>query len=123
MVGHCLDGAPMEACGLLAADKTGRVTVCYPTANREHSAKLYSIGPTDYVTAEDDADSRGLELTGVFHSHTHTEAYPSPTDVERAGIPAWHYVIVSLREGVPSVRSYKITDGNITEEPVVTVRD
>lgn len=123
MIGHCLDGAPLEACGLLAADpRTGKVTVTHPTANAEKSAKLYSIGPRDYMAAEDAADAAGLELVGVFHSHTHTEAYPSPTDVAAAGIPTWHYVIVSLRGGLPSVRSYRIVDGNITEEPVVLTR-
>ncbi len=57
-------------------------------------------------------------IIGVFHSHTHTEAYPSPTDVAQAPDPAWHYVLVSLRDIQPVVRSYRIVDGVITEEPV-----
>ncbi len=55
---------------------------------------------------------------GVFHSHTHTDAYPSPTDVAQATDPGWHYVLVSLRDTQPVVRSYLIRDGVITEEPV-----
>ena len=55
---------------------------------------------------------------GVFHSHTHTDAYPSPTDVRQASDPGWHYVLVSLRDTHPVVRSYRIVDGEITEEPV-----
>jgi proteasome lid subunit RPN8/RPN11 len=55
---------------------------------------------------------------GVFHSHTHTDAYPSPTDVAQALDPGWHYVLVSLRDTYPVVRSYLIVDGVITEEPV-----
>jgi proteasome lid subunit RPN8/RPN11 len=54
----------------------------------------------------------------VFHSHTHTEAYPSPTDVAQAPDPSWHYVIVSLRDRSPSIRSYRIVDQVITEESV-----
>ena len=54
----------------------------------------------------------------MFHSHTHTEAYPSPTDVAQAPDPDWHYVLVSLRDTQPVVRSYRIVDGAITEEPV-----
>ena len=50
-----------------------------------------------------------------MHSHTHTDAYPSPTDVAQAPDPGWHYVIVSLRDPEPVVRSYRIVDGNITE--------
>jgi proteasome lid subunit RPN8/RPN11 len=56
------------------------------------------------------------------HSHTHTEAYPSPTDVEQAPDPAWHYVIVSLRGEAPVVRSYRIVDGNASEEPISLLR-
>ncbi|MFI5342563.1 MAG: M67 family metallopeptidase, partial [Candidatus Methylomirabilales bacterium] len=66
-----------------------------------------------------DAESRGLEVIGVYHSHTHTPAYPSPTDVAQAPDPSWHYLIVSLAEDAPVIRSYRIVDGNISEEPVV----
>jgi proteasome lid subunit RPN8/RPN11 len=55
----------------------------------------------------------------VFHSHTHTDAYPSPTDVERAPDPDWHYVLVSLRDTHPVLRSYRIVGGGIDEEPVI----
>ena len=56
---------------------------------------------------------------GVFHSHTHTEAFPSPTDVAQAPDPSWHYVVVSLRELAPVTRSFLIVDGKVSEEPVV----
>jgi proteasome lid subunit RPN8/RPN11 len=55
----------------------------------------------------------------VFHSHTHTDAYPSPTDIQQAPDPSWHYVLVSLRQTHPVVRSYRIVDGEVTEESVV----
>ena len=67
------------------------------------------------------AEDRGLEILGVVHSHTHTEPYPSPTDVEQAPDPSWHYVIVSFRTGPPALRSYRIRDGEIAEEPVLVV--
>jgi proteasome lid subunit RPN8/RPN11 len=119
MVGHCYDGLPLEACGLLGGDPaTGRATVCYPTRNEAASARVYAIG-LDYATAERDADERGITIIGVFHSHTHTDAYPSPTDVAQAVDPDWHYVLVSLKDGAPVVRSYRLADGKIEEEPVV----
>ena len=65
--------------------------------------------------------STGLELIGVMHSHTHTTAYPSPTDVDQAPDPGWHYVIVSFRTGVASLRSYRIVDETVEEEAVVVV--
>ena len=70
------------------------------------------------ASADRDAEKRGFELLGVMHSHTHTEAYPSPTDVNQAPDPAWHYVIVSLKREAPVLRSYRIVDGEISEEPV-----
>jgi proteasome lid subunit RPN8/RPN11 len=54
----------------------------------------------------------------VMHSHTHTEAYPSPTDVAQAPDPSWHYVIVSLKRETAVLRSYRIVDGAISEEEV-----
>ena len=59
-----------------------------------------------------------MDIVGVMHSHTHTNAYPSPTDVAQAVDPSWHYVIVSLEDEAPVLRSYRIVDGEIHEEPV-----
>jgi proteasome lid subunit RPN8/RPN11 len=125
IVGHAYDGYPLEACGLLGGrpiGDDGRVEVFYPTANEAASAKLYTVAPQDQMRAMRDADDRGIELVGVMHSHTHTDAYPSPTDVAQAPDPAWHYVIVSLRQDEPVVRSYRIVDGAIAEEAVVVER-
>ena len=73
------------------------------------------------MQADRDAEAHGVEIIGVFHSHTHTDAYPSPTDVAQAPDPGWHYVLVSLRDTHPVVRSYAIVDGGIDEESVVVL--
>jgi proteasome lid subunit RPN8/RPN11 len=123
MLGSAYDGLPDEACGLLGGDlASGRVDVFYPCRNTAASSKLYTIDPRDHLRADRDAEDRGLEIIGVMHSHTHTEAYPSPTDVAQAPDPNWHYVIVSLRDDAPMLRSYRITDGKILDEPVVVER-
>ena len=62
----------------------------------------------------------------VYHSHTATEAYPSRTDISYASEPEAHYVLVSTREtgqddGPYELRSYRIVDGVVTEEPVEIV--
>ena len=119
MVAHAYDGLPDEACGLFAAAPgSNRVERFYPCGNDAASSRVYTINPRDHLRADRDAESRGLQLVGVMHSHTHTEAYPSPTDVAQAPDPAWHYVIVSLRQEAPVLRSYAIRDGRIIEEPV-----
>ncbi|MGH9016881.1 MAG: Mov34/MPN/PAD-1 family protein [Acidimicrobiales bacterium] len=121
MVAHCLSGLPDEACGLLGGDPaSGQVARCYPTRNLAASAKLYTVDPKQHLQADRDAEAAGMAIIGVFHSHTHTDAYPSPTDVAQAPDPQWHYVLVSLRDIEPMVRSYRIVDGTIAEEPVIT---
>jgi [CysO sulfur-carrier protein]-S-L-cysteine hydrolase len=120
IVAHCLAGFPDEACGLVAGDPvTGTVTKAYLTTNVAASAKLYTVDPRQHLQADRDAEADGMEIIGVFHSHTHTEAFPSPTDVAQAPDPNWHYVIVSLRDTHPALRSYRIVDGVVTEESVV----
>jgi proteasome lid subunit RPN8/RPN11 len=116
-----LDGYPLEACGLLGGrlGDEATATVYYPCRNAAASAKVYEVDGRDFLRADRAAEDAGLELVGVVHSHTHTDAYPSPTDVAAAPDPGWHYVIVSLREAEPSVRSYRIVDGEIGEEGLV----
>lgn len=123
IIGSAYDGLPLEACGLLggrpAGEGTAAVDLFYPCRNEAASAKVYTVDPKDVLRADRDAEDRGLQLVGVFHSHTHTDAYPSPTDVAQAPDPEWHYVIVSLRDTAPMLRSYRIVDGTISEEAVV----
>lgn len=121
MVGHAWDGLPDEACGLLVGRLRGDaaiVTRFEPTDNEAASARVYTIPPLAHLRIERAAEAEGLSVVGVVHSHTHTEAYPSPTDVAQAPDPDWHYVIVSLRDDAPVTRSYRIVDGTITEEQV-----
>lgn len=119
MIAHAYDGLPEEACGLLAGDPAAAaVERFYPCRNVAESSRVYTIDPGDHLRADRDADDRGLEIIGVMHSHTHTDPYPSPTDVEQAPDPGWHYVIVSLRDEAPILRSYAIQGGQINEEPV-----
>ena len=122
MVGHAWDGVPDEACGLLVGTVRGDgawVRRFEPTDNDARSARVYTIPPLAHLRIERAAEAEGLEVIGVVHSHTHTDAYPSPTDVAQAPDPGWHYVILSLRDEAPVTRSFRIVDGAITEEPVV----
>ena len=120
MVALAYDELPLEACGLIGGDPlTAKVDRFYPCRNEAESSKLYTVAGKDMLKADRDAEDRGFELIGVMHSHTHTDAYPSPTDVRQAIDPSWHYLIVSLKYDAPVLRSYRIVDGNITEEQVV----
>ena len=98
---------------------TGQVALVVPTENVAASSKVYEIAPKSLLEVDRTAEAAGLQIIGVYHSHTHTEAKPSPTDIESAPDPSWHYVLVSLRDSHPSLRSWKIEAGKIEEEKVV----
>jgi len=121
IIGSCYDGLPDEACGLLIGPlginggPTGVITQARPCRNADASARTYTVDPRDMLAAMRAAEAEGDEIVGVWHSHTHTDAYPSPTDVRQAVDPMWWYPIVSLRDGEPVLRVYRIVDGAIVE--------
>jgi proteasome lid subunit RPN8/RPN11 len=130
MVDHALDEAakPAEACGLLAGELGDMdIKAVYPCRNAAPAEKvdlIYVLDPRDFLEADRQARSNGWDIIGVYHSHTHTEALPSPTDIADAEHqdPAWHYILVSTRLPTPVVRSFTIVDGLVAEEPLVLER-
>jgi proteasome lid subunit RPN8/RPN11 len=125
MIGYAITGLPNEACGLLGGRwGSGTVEAFVPTRNADESAKTYSIGPDGFLAADQALGPLGLDVVGVMHSHTHTDPYPSPTDVAQADNPlleGWVYVIVSLRDTEPMLRAWLLDGGVIVEEPVEIV--
>jgi proteasome lid subunit RPN8/RPN11 len=118
MVATCIRALPNEGCGLLLGTPGGVVVDVIASDNVAHSAKLYEIDSRVLLGAYRRAEEEDQMVIGVFHSHTHSEAYPSPTDVGQAPDPLWHYVLISLRE-VPSVlRSFSINDEIVAEEQI-----
>jgi proteasome lid subunit RPN8/RPN11 len=118
MVATCVRALPNEGCGLLLGSVDGDVVDVVASPNAADSAKLYEIDSRVLLRAYRRADEQGVAVTGVFHSHTHSEAYPSPTDVALAPDPTWHYVLVSLRDAPTVVRSFHIVGSLVEEEPV-----
>ncbi len=126
MVAHALNWLPHEACGLFAADEAGNeVHSFFAMRNMAASGEIYQLDPLEMRAVEEAADGRGVQIVGVMHSHPSSAAYPSPTDVIDASafdpFGGWHYIIVSLQDAEPVLRSYRIIDGEIGEE-VVEVR-
>lgn len=132
IVAHALGGFPDEACGLLGGrtgpglDRAGlplaTVLAFVATRNHDASSRTYTIGPEGFLAADRQLGPFGIDVVGVTHSHTHSEAWPSPTDVDKADNPlleGWHYVIVSLRDPTPVLRSFLLDGREIREEAVV----
>jgi [CysO sulfur-carrier protein]-S-L-cysteine hydrolase len=130
MIEHVMAELPNEACGFLAG--TGDVvTAFYPVRNEDASGATYLMEGGDRFRAEMAIEESAQQVVGIFHSHTGTEAYPSPTDRERAYwkdpvtgergaiYPGVRYVIASTRDpGNPETRAFRILPDEVEEEEV-----
>jgi proteasome lid subunit RPN8/RPN11 len=130
MVAHAVEGLPHEACGILAGED-GRPVRHYPMRNTERSATVYRFDDQQQLVVFSEVEDKGWDLMAFWHSHTHTEAYPSPTDRARAywtdplsgeevpAYPGTKYLILSLenREN-PVIRAFRFEGGEPREEEV-----
>lgn len=124
IIAHARRDHPDEACGVVAGPAgSDEPTRFIPMLNAARSSTFYEFDSLDLLRLYRDMDARDEEPVVIYHSHTATEAYPSRTDVSYASEPNAHYVLVSTRgcgpdDGPAEFRSYRIVDGEITEEPV-----
>lgn len=118
LVAHAWSDFPYEVCGLLGLRRDGGVEVI-PVANAERSMRYYVMDSRELLRAMRRIEDDELGLV-IYHSHTHTQAYPSATDIRHAAYPDALYAIVTLQDrDVPAVRAYTIRDGAVAEVPVV----
>jgi proteasome lid subunit RPN8/RPN11 len=120
IVAHARRDHPDEACGVLpgpaGSDTPARFV---PMLNAARSPTFYEFDSMEQLRVWRDMDDRDEEPVVIYHSHTATEAHPSRTDIKLAGEPGAHYVLVSTREpDTTEFRSFRIVDGEVTEEPV-----
>jgi [CysO sulfur-carrier protein]-S-L-cysteine hydrolase len=121
MVAHARAEAPNECCGILAGPaKQRKVKKLYRGVNAEKSPVRYNIDPRQLLTIHEETEEKGWAILGIYHSHTHTEAFPSATDIRLAFWPDSTYLITSLKEpGKPAIRAFSIRDGQIEEKQLV----
>lgn len=119
IVDHSLACVPNEACGLVAGRRQRRIEHAYCLANVESSPTRFTIDPVEHFQSMTDAESKGMEIIGVFHSHTRAPAFPSATDIAEASDLDWIQLIVSLSDPArPEVRAFYIRDRTIDEVEV-----
>ncbi len=123
MVAHARRDHPDEACGVIAGPEgSDRPERFIPMLNAARSPTFYEFDSADLLKLYREMDANDEVPVVIYHSHTATEAYPSRTDVSYASEPDAHYVLVSTRDANEhELRSYRIVDGVITEEPVEVV--
>jgi proteasome lid subunit RPN8/RPN11 len=120
IVAHARKDHPDEGCGVLAGPAgSDRPERFIPMENAERSPTFYRFDSAEQFRVWREMDDRDEEPIVIYHSHTATEARPSRTDISYASEPGAHYVLVSTRdERETEFRSFRILDGEVTEEPV-----
>lgn len=122
MIAHAFADHPDEACGVVAGKAGSDLPERFiPMLNAARSQTFYEFETSDLLKLYREMDAADEEPVVIYHSHTATPAYPSRTDISYASEPNAHYVLISTREalaGVPELRSFRIIDGEVTEEPV-----
>ena len=117
---------PNESCGLIvgsAPAAEGGVALRFEAArNAAASPSRYDLHPDDLYRISVAADDADEVIWGIVHSHTHTPARPSPTDIGLAFYRDALYLLVSLSDdeadpttGTPSLRAWRIVDGDVHE--------
>ena len=119
IIRHAKESDPDEACGILAGKKE-KVEKVYKMTNTSDKPEMcYFMDTKEQFKILKEIRNLGLEMAAIYHSHAHSEAYPSKRDIELAYYPAASYVIISLEDkGKPVARSFKIVEGKITEEEI-----
>ena len=123
IVAHARADHPDEACGVIAGPEgSDRPERHIPMVNAERSPTFYRFDSGEQLKVWRDMENSDEAPVVIYHSHTATEAYPSRTDISYAAEPDAHYVLVSTRDpDIHELRSYRIRDGVVTEEPVTVV--
>ncbi|HHV29811.1 MAG TPA: M67 family metallopeptidase [Clostridium sp.] len=119
ILNHSRNTLPNEACGLLGGrieNGVKYVEKVYLLRNIDNSPEHFSMNPREQLAAIKDMRSNGWELLGNFHSHPATPSRPSEEDIRLAFDPKASYMILSLKDSTPVVKSFNISSGQVSEE-------
>ena len=117
LVAHAESDFPFEVCGLLGIEGDGAIRH-FPIDNAERSMTYYVMDAKQMLRAMREIEDDELDLV-IYHSHTHTQAYPSATDIRLAAYPEATYAIVTLQDrDAPDIRAFWIRDGEVVERDV-----
>jgi [CysO sulfur-carrier protein]-S-L-cysteine hydrolase len=124
LLAHAREEYDAECCGMVAyapssGDGTPQAVRVHRAENIFASPKRFEIDGKELLRTLDEFEREGWELGAIYHSHTHTEPYPSQTDINfAANWPGLEWVIVGLADDQPEVRCYLIEEGQVQELPL-----
>jgi len=122
MIDNAKNDYPNEACGILAGEPKGLVSVFFPMANMDNASISYFMDPKEQLSVFKKMREIGVEMSGIFHSHVASEAYPSQKDIRLAFYSEVSYFIVSLMDmKKPVLRSFKIQNEKVAEEEIKVI--
>lgn len=122
MIAYARAEAPNEACGLIAGKENEEeklVQKVYYLTNTDASGEHFSIDQKEQLLAVKDMRANGLKLLGNWHSHPETPSRPSEEDKRLAYDSHASYMILSLMEEIPVLRSFHIENGTAEEEQLI----
>jgi proteasome lid subunit RPN8/RPN11 len=119
IVAHARRDFPNECCGMVGV-RDGQAVALHEATNVAASPLRFEVDGLEILRADDVFAADGAEMGAIYHSHTRSDPYPSQTDINfAAGWPGVEWLIVGLRaDGEPTVRSYRIDGGDVTEVEV-----
>jgi|SRR5665647_730260 len=121
IIQHARRELPNEACGYLAGHD-GIVVKAFEMINTDKSPEHFSFDPAEQFTIFREVRKLGFTIIANYHSHPSTPSRPSEEDIRLAYDPDISYVIISLAENDPVIRSFKIQNGKSEAEELIVLK-
>jgi [CysO sulfur-carrier protein]-S-L-cysteine hydrolase len=118
VMAHAQECRPRECCGVLIG-KDGEITHAIRAVNLAEGTTRFLLDPKAHIEARRTARAQGLDVVGFYHSHPHSQAYPSPADLAEAAYPECVHLIVGFVEGKPEARLFNYAAGAASELTVL----
>jgi len=118
VIAHARECQPRECCGLLLGT-SGDIVASVRARNLADSSTRFLIDPKSHIEARRAARNQGMEVVGFYHSHPHSQAYPSATDLAEANYPECVHLIVGFVDSNAEIRIFSYAGGHATELSVV----
>ncbi len=121
IIAHSLDDAPLECCGLIGG-VAGQARSIHRTRNSFESPSRYAVHPTDQLRSINAIEDAGEQLVAIYHSHTRSPAWPSPTDINLArNWPDPVYLICSVFDpDTIELRGFLLGGGGVEEVEIAS---
>jgi proteasome lid subunit RPN8/RPN11 len=116
VIAHATECQPLECCGVLLGT-SDHITRAIRARNIAESATRFLLDPHAHIEARRTARNQGLQVVGFYHSHPHSQPYPSATDLAEAAYPECVHLIVGFVDGKAEVRLFNYKDGRAAELP------